>query len=200
MSKKQEKALPLWDRRPWPSVGDTSAQELFAAIGAALTEWEYHETELAKLFSILVSGKRSPIARRAFSAVRTFEGRAEMLQAASEAYFTERPDTSAQDQFKELIRRAKCLAARRNEIAHGIVAGFWTGPDRRSFARVKGTYGLYPSFASYKNRRLDQAPDYCYSSKEVSYFRETFAGLVTRAENLSAHLLRGQQARPRSPA
>ena len=76
MKKKAPKTeLARWDRRSWPKRGDRSSRKLFAAIGAALTAWEYHESTLSDLFSMLVAGGKSIIARRAFSAVRTFEGR-----------------------------------------------------------------------------------------------------------------------------
>ena len=50
------------------------------------------------------------IARRAYCAVRTFEGRAEMLRAASEAYFFTHPDSGLQERFKAVIKEAKTLS------------------------------------------------------------------------------------------
>jgi hypothetical protein len=70
------------DRRPWPEVGDKSIEETYAAVGRALSNWERYEWVLSHLFSVIVSDTESEAARRAYGAVRTFEGRIDMLEAA----------------------------------------------------------------------------------------------------------------------
>jgi hypothetical protein len=89
----ETKELDPWDRRPWPSRGDLSQNHLYASIGRALSESERAEASLTFVFSSFTLSPESKIVRRAYSAVRTFEGRAEMLRAASEAYFSTHPDT-----------------------------------------------------------------------------------------------------------
>lgn len=79
--------LKPWDRRPWPLFGDADMNELYAAVGRALSQWERYEGHLALLFSAFVTGMETDIARRAYCAVRTFEGRTDMLRAAAEAFF-----------------------------------------------------------------------------------------------------------------
>ena len=80
-----------FDRRPWPTIGDRELDITYAAVGRALSSWERFEGILSLLFSAFVVNMEREGARRAYSAVRTFEGRAEMLKAASEAYFMNSP-------------------------------------------------------------------------------------------------------------
>jgi len=82
------KELNPWDRRPWPTEGDANQDVLYAAIGRTLSEWERHEAALSYVFAGLTASPHSIIVRRAYSAIRMFEGRADMLRAASQAYFS----------------------------------------------------------------------------------------------------------------
>ena len=43
--------LQPWDDRPHPDRGDKNANTTYAAVGRALTQWEYLEAKLAELFS-----------------------------------------------------------------------------------------------------------------------------------------------------
>jgi hypothetical protein len=174
MAKKPPKqpTTNAWDRRPWPAQGDPDMDVLYASVGRALSQWERYEAHLALLFSAFVTGMETDIARRAYCAVRTFEGRAEMLKAASEAYFHTYPNFTLQDRFKDVLRDAKCYSPRRNDIAHGVL-DHWQ-PESGS-PRSRETWGLYPSAASFKDRSFVQnMPEYCYTSVEISYFYQKF--------------------------
>jgi hypothetical protein len=50
--------MPLkpWDDPPHPKQGDKNITTTYAAVGQALSQWEYLETRLAELFSQLVGG------------------------------------------------------------------------------------------------------------------------------------------------
>jgi len=116
------KTKKAWDQPSPPTKGDEKQETTFVAVGRALTAWEEFESAFAHLFSevIGVSGDNLP-AIRAYGAVLTFRGRAEMMEAAAEAYFFEHPQEKLQRDMKNLLTAAKGFAARRNEIAHGIV-------------------------------------------------------------------------------
>lgn len=158
-----------WDRRPWPSEGDPSREAIFTAVGHALTEWESHEGALSVLFAVFVSPiLKTKAGMRAYSAVRTFEGRAEMLRAASSAYFASEPNETWQNEFKRILTRSLCFAPRRNEITHASVL---------KFEDSKETFGLYPAYASFKERDLDNKPSYCMTSREIEYFASHFKSL-----------------------
>src|SRR4051794_23508023 len=122
--KSKPKVLKDWDRRPWPAVGDANVDDLYASIGRTLSEWERYNGNLSLLFAAFISGPLEDAARRSYAAVRTFEGRLEMLRAASEAYFAVMPNGDLLEDFKDILRAGSKFAERRNEIAHGTVAHF----------------------------------------------------------------------------
>jgi hypothetical protein len=148
------KKLNPWDRRPWPQTGDATANETYAAVGCALSSWERHEAALSFLFAAFVSEGTSRIARRAYNAIRTFEGRAEMLKAASHSFFAAYPDEEMQKRFKDILRNAKEFSARRNDIAHGCVAYFEDNGIEELIHLSSDTFALFPSFSNVKDRDL----------------------------------------------
>jgi hypothetical protein len=116
---------------------------------------------------------------RAYHAVRTFEGRADMLRAASQAYFEEQPETELQKAFKEILSNATSFAPRRNEITHASVGNF-----RPAGGEITDTYALYPSYASFKNRDLKSQAAYCMTSAEIDYFSAHFRALQSPVTDL----------------
>src|SRR5438552_17358888 len=122
MAKKEPKPKQMmpWDRRPWPVNGDADINKTYASVGLFLSQWERYEGVLSLLFSAFVSRSQNKAARRAYVAVRTFEGRAEMLRAASSAYFDEHPDEKLQEAFKTVVKEATCFCPRRNDVAYGV--------------------------------------------------------------------------------
>jgi hypothetical protein len=123
---KKAPELKAWDRRPWPDNGDPDPQITFAAVGEALSHWEHLEGLIASLFASFVSDHADYVpAKRAYVAVRTFEGRMEMLRASAEAFFDAFPDKDVQDTYQTFLKSVKEFAPRRNDIAHGVVAEFY---------------------------------------------------------------------------
>jgi hypothetical protein len=148
-------------------------EKTYEAVGRALSSWEIYEGILSVLFSVFVTPKLSSRAgMRAYHAVRTFEGRAEMLRAASQAYFEEQPEDNLQTVFKEVLRQATCFAPRRNEITHAAVGNY-----SLLGGNITDTYALYPSYASFKNRDLKNQAAYCMTSAEIDYFSKHFQEL-----------------------
>jgi hypothetical protein len=185
---KQSPKENIWDRRPWPKIGDADIEITYASVGRAISRWEAYDGILSVLFSAFVSpGFTTRGAMRAYSAVRTFEGRLEMLRAASQAYFDEQPDEKLLAGFKDILRSASCFAPRRNELTHAAVGRFIS--DDRAAAK---TYALYPAYASFKERDLRNKPTYCMTSVEIDYFSEHFFRLqkpVTALTGLMARRL-----------
>jgi hypothetical protein len=180
-----------WDRRPWPSIGDANEDALYAAIGRALSEWERYDGMLSFLYSsfVTVTPKLFLAARRSYSAVRTFEGRMEMLRAASQAYFSEYPNNAHQDEWKLILRNSMTYCERRNEIAHGAVDHYRPEPPKEPDDRLAGTYALFPSYATFRTRELDGTPTYCYATPDLEYFGQEFAKLRKPIAALSGPLL-----------
>jgi hypothetical protein len=185
----QQSTLHAWDRRPWPSQGDVNMDRLYASVGRALSQWERYEAHLALLFSAFVTGMETDIARRAYCAVRTFEGRAEMLRAAAEAYFHHVPATELKRQFKAVITAAAQYSPRRNDIAHGVLDHWQPFPPMLP-RELENSWALYPSAASFKGRDFVQnAPFYCYTSAEINYFYEKFNDLCDPVSHVAGQVI-----------
>jgi len=178
-----------WERPPWPSKGDRSQRKLYEAIGRALSQWERYEGVLSLVFSNLVASDCPTIARRAYSAVRTFEGRSDMLSAASFAYFSEWPDEKLLIAFKGVLRAAKSFNLRRIDLAHGAVDYYFPNP-RPATWRPGNSYALYPSYANFKDRDVKDVPSYCYTSRELENLRMEFHLLQKPALQLAQDLSR----------
>lgn len=176
-----------WDRRPWPPKGDQDNNVLYASVGRSLSQWERLEDALSLLFSAFVSGHNSKAARRAYVAVRTFEGRAEMLRAASEIWFDSNSRPDLLTDFKAILSAITSYAPRRNDIAHGVVDAWLPEPATASSKLATG-WALFPSYASFKDRDVKDLPKYCYTSTEIDYFEKEFSKLIEPVNGLASHL------------
>ena len=164
-----------WDRPlSWsPSRGEENEDTLYVAVGRALTAWEVYEGYLSLLFSQFIAPTRDSIAaRRAFSAVRTHEGRLEMLKAAFEAYITFLPDKNIEEAVSQVIGRSKNWSARRNDIAHGCVQPVISNEKDAFVGEFK--YLLIPSYANTKDRTIHEAPKYAFTASDVLGYANGF--------------------------
>jgi hypothetical protein len=164
-----------FDRMPTLDRGSDTEEEVWLAVGKALTRWEQAETQIAWVFNDLM---QPPPGRpeihepgaRAYAAVITSNGRLDMLQAASDAYFDpdlglEPANRYAQRVLNHLIKIARKLGTRRNEIAHALVSpASFTGP---------GFY-LSPPLHSSKIDVLWQG-HYHYTAAQVETYAERFS-------------------------
>jgi hypothetical protein len=187
MTAKQKK-VNIWNRTPWPVCGDSDQDKLYAAVGRALTEWERHEAALSTLFSVFVGDPMSAPARRAYGAVRTFEGRADMLRASAEAFFLGYglPLRDLQESFEVLLKDSVQASPRRNDIAHGAVSEYRRNPLDRT-TRTK-SYALHPPFATFKGRNVEGVPEYCYTSVEIDFYQGEFCRLQKKAFSLTPEI------------
>jgi hypothetical protein len=169
-----------WDIPPAPSVGDRDENNLFAAIGRALTEWEQVEAACAELFAIVVSVSNKSThqapAIRAYGTVISFPARCEMLKAAADAYFHRRKKKKVQfsGRLMKLLNDCQQFSARRNEIAHGRVINVVRSRGNKN---KQIGFLLIPSFYNPKKYKIDRIVTYQYSSKEVIYFSQEFTKL-----------------------
>lgn len=91
--------------KPWhlparEADGDESPDQLYTAVGKALSNWEQIENQLANLFATLVGAKikANPApAVRAYGTIVSFKSRSAMLDAAARAYFYSRPKLGHQE-------------------------------------------------------------------------------------------------------
>ncbi len=187
-------------KKPWDIVdpasrGDVDERAIFDAVGRALTEWETLEIECAKLFAVFVSAnhKRSyhAPAVRAYGTVTSVDTRFKMLQLAAESYFSKRP--AKRDSFEEdcndLLGEYKQYAARRNEIAHGLVQKVFI--TRKATKRVsrQSVIGIFllPSFYNPKKFKGEKFT-YRYVSGDIIHYKQEFTKLYLRIEGLRKKL------------
>jgi hypothetical protein len=179
MNAKDEKpkGIKPWDPRPWPVQGHPILDDVYSAVGRALSDWERYEGSLSLLFATLTSTSSSLPARRAYNSVRTFEARIEMLRAASLAYFERHPDKDREDLMGTVISEGKCYCPRRHEIAHGVVDHFQPFPPKLP-RDLTNEFALYPSFANFEQRDMEEMPTYCYAKAELDYFAGEFRSII----------------------
>jgi hypothetical protein len=173
-------------------MGDVDETAIFTQIGSALTEWENVEVECARLFAVFVSAsKKRPYQAPAVSAYGSIVGvssRRKMLDLASESYFAFRPAkrTTFATRCSQLINEYEKYAARRNELAHGLV--------KRVFVTKKGTrpqlIGIYllPSFFNPKKFKKGELT-YSYVSGDVVHYRQEFTKLALKIGGLREQLV-----------
>ena len=191
-----------WDMPPYPKYGDGKDEITFVAIGRALTAWENFEIEMSDLFAKFLGVRSDPLpASRAYGSVLTFRGRADMVQAAADAYFFTTPEPTIAAEVSEVLKQARGFSARRNEIAHGIVRQIQVpsrvifNPKGGGFQTMKN-WGFAVVASDYATNKTKLAPGqtllhgpqhkptYTYTSVEIDFFARWFATIgatTTRA-------------------
>jgi hypothetical protein len=99
-----------WDDPRHPKRGDKKADMTYAAVGRALTQWEYLETKLAELFSKLVGGECPSAdetvyhpADRAYGSVLGSSARLTMIEEAAKAHFQWYPNAPLEKRLDYLM-------------------------------------------------------------------------------------------------
>ena len=173
-----------WDSRPPPGVGDASEDDTFRAVGQALSRWEKLENQLATIFAATIRGQPGAAARRAYGIVQASKTRTDMIRAAATTRFEgRRTHALVMPDLKALLDLVEKYAARRNEIAHGVVYPY------NVYRRDAFGFCLFPSYYATRKRGLDNEPSYIYSSIEINYFSERFLELGPKASSVVMSLL-----------
>jgi hypothetical protein len=194
-----------WDSRLFKGPGERSPHPLYEAVGLALSKWNSFEEEMSGIFCAMVADRAHFFpARRAFGAIRTFEGRSDMLRLVAEIYFTayERPEisrlapvTDLRAELKNLIKEWKDYNSRRNEIAHGVVKSFPNyetkfnkNPPLVTNEFVHFLYWWGPAhFDSSKTSPLG-VPTFAYNSADLKHYAEKFNNLRGPARAFGAKI------------
>lgn len=165
-----------WDVRPLATKGDSSPEQLFQQIGAALTSWETAEYHLGELFDALVATPPSNRAAiSAFAAVSSSSARTQLVQAAFEAAIAK--EDLMHDQIADVIHSMIKLGPRRNEIAHGWVfnsggSGCFLSPNNMSPKKWK-----------------DGTQTYLYNTDDVRHYVAAFTTLSNTIETVVNSLI-----------
>ncbi|NEV76648.1 hypothetical protein DYI24_06280 [Rhodopseudomonas sp. BR0C11] len=166
-------------------------EELFRAVGYALTHWEGLEAELGGVYAVLtaVSEERyvAPTIR-AFGVVTNTNSRAEMIAHAAEALFWLRPMEELEIELKDILKNYRGWAARRNDIAHGCsTASQHPDYDAEDQPNIT-TYCLCPSHGHSRKWALSMEPLYHYIPAEIEAFGSAFDALAHRVADFSERL------------
>jgi hypothetical protein len=92
-------------------------KDLLLAYGSVMSEWAYVEAMLALWFRWLIQMEDHEMSNAIFYSARSFQGRAEMLQAAIE--HSNQPDEEI-SWVADLLAKALSYNSCRNELAHGF--------------------------------------------------------------------------------
>jgi hypothetical protein len=164
-----------WDFIEPSTLGDLDANETFAGVGRVLHEWGRIEVGLSSLYAIFQGCPRENAAIREYGARAVFFQRADAIERVAHTYFVANPEQAMEAHFDSLIRRARLFAARRNEVAHGVL--------RTRFAHIGGAttppkaiyYCLFPAYYDYRRFGADGDPEYRYTSENLSKLASNLA-------------------------
>lgn len=165
-----------WTAPPRPTAYDKDCQQIFAAVGSALSSWAYVEDAVASIFELLVCepqatwtycNSMSP-AKRAYGSVVSFDGRAGMVEAAADAFFYVTPHADLEQRLKDLLKACRGWSGRRNEVAHGQIGGAPT--DLNSCTP-------WPIESAARKRAIDYRAAFVYSSAQIREFDRQFLEL-----------------------
>jgi hypothetical protein len=164
-----------WDIPPWPDRGDDEPDQLYRAVGKALTSWELIEEVMARLFGLFTSTThqypQTAPAIRAYGSVMSFNGRAEMVVEAGRCFFHGYRDDRTcpfESHFEPFVKECKGWSGRRNDLAHGRVG------------HVPNGYFLFPGLYNTRKQPLGEDPKYCYNSGQITKFSDGFEDLYDR--------------------
>jgi hypothetical protein len=175
-SKERTHIPNAWEPRAAPEHGDPTADDTYRAVGLALSRWEKLENQLATIFAATVRGSPGSAARRAYGIVQVARTRLDMIEeAANTRFIGKRTYGQVMPALLDLTNLVGKYAARRNEIAHGVVY-------RYSVYKTDAVgFCLFPSYYNTRKRGTDNEPSYIYSSAEIDYFSERFLELGPKA-------------------
>ncbi len=159
-----------WGVLPTPAVWDRDIDDIYRAVGEALSEWERLEFACLELYIALLASKNLG-AGQGYGSVVAFSGRIELLKTAFAAFpYTDQPGFA--DEFVglgALLTEIDRLSARRNEIAHGVASDVTIG-GRRGFLLLHAGYATNKQ--SLDNHSLGK---YAYGSGEILIYARRFA-------------------------
>jgi len=175
-------------------MGDSDENQIFNAVGRALTEWEQVENACARLFAILVSANQRRTyhapAVRAFGLINSVNTKCDMLRAAAIPYFARRRSKAQfQAKFKTLMGEYSDFSGRRNDIAHGMLSRVFITGKRTSRGERRGAVGFYllPSFYNPKKFKEEKF-SYQYTSSDLIHYRQEFTKLSLRIGALTEQM------------
>lgn len=176
-----------WDTPPLPRNGDDDQQKTFAYAGFVMSRWASLEFELSRLHSLFMGALDETDAMRAYEAA-TFPNRVANLRAVADSHFRIRPCQKREGEFHGLMQEALGYAARRNDIAHGLVMRIDEITVFRQHLKPnllkREHYALIAPLYASKAHRPDGLPAYAYTSVSMERLARRMMQLQERIRAL----------------
>lgn len=116
-----------WEHKAFASASTDTQDQVFHAVGAALSSWESAESALATLYVMLcdVENGSSAAIARTFGSIPSSAGRRKIIKAAAEIYFgTHWQNHRIKKGLTDLLAAFTKASERRDEFAHGQAYSF----------------------------------------------------------------------------
>lgn len=187
-----------WSRpEPKPKGSDTPDQ-IFAAVGLALSQWELVDEQLANLFFAFAcepsTGAYTKHAiGRAYGSIISTAGRRTAIAAAGEVYFPKwmRDNDAEKDGLKHILNAAGWAAKLRDDVAHGIChENIEVVTSTNSVVTKEEKFGSYlmpPEYNTGRTYAHDRTynhlmdawkAQYCYNQNDLQEINAKFVELV----------------------
>jgi hypothetical protein len=160
------------------------------SVGRVLSQWECVEIQLGYIYAAADGQHGDWDALQEYGKGTTTAQRLGLLQSKLEGFFVKRPSQEAEGRTNSLITMARDFAARRHDVAHGVVrdntwARWRIPPDPRD------TTGFFLLPSHYRRKAYDDDtafPVYAYTTPSLEKLRHQLILLETEAFGVAAHL------------
>lgn len=156
---------PHYWTRPAPDrQGDIDVDDIYVAVGRALSEWSMVEIALGRLYAVL-DGAAPHNAWSVYAADRDPRARQARLSEAARGHFV---DAGSEDCLTchRVIEAAGHAAQRLDDVVHGIAVLFRPGA-------LDGSYLVPTGFTAGDSN----VPDYAYTAAQITTLRSQFGRL-----------------------
>ena len=172
---------PFKKRPALSPSGTETADDIYLAVGRALSIWENTEGVFAHLFGYLIKpAGNSFAARRAYGSVISGRARSTLILEAANVFFRNFPSDEGRAHLDETMAWYGDATARRNDIAHGQLMP--SGPT----SGHKGHYLAASVYTTKRSIRL-QSP-YWYTADDINRLTQEFSRLGGKADSLMYRL------------
>ncbi|KQN01937.1 hypothetical protein ASE82_11690 [Sphingomonas sp. Leaf230] len=184
-----------WIRPARATVGDDNPDAIYAAVGKALSSWEYVEIALTWLFHAVAEADgwgTTP----AFGLIFNSERKRDLLKSVASEYFGDKNTPELAKDVYELLTNYKVAADRRNDIAHavavivvkegehGVNEGWYLTPPEHALKKLIPDL-REPKFGS----------SYAWTGQQVSELAANFLLLARTIDSVATELDPEQKSR-----
>lgn len=155
---------PYWSRPAPDRHGDIDVDDIYVAVGRALSEWSMVDIALGRLYATL-DGTPPQVAWSIYAAERDPQARHARLSEAARNRFID-GETENSVTCRRVIEAAGHAAQRHDDIVNGIAVLFRPGA-------LDGSY-LVPTGFTVGDSNM---PDYAYTAAQITTLRSRFGQL-----------------------